>query len=310
MALADGLNLYELSFRDDIDINHTYSNNVYEILANFGIEAARNFLIMELNNMMNVSGSYIDPRHVILIVDFITYDGNLKPLTYVGVKEQPTGALAMASFERSFDALIPAAVFGKEEQLTSVSGSIFVGKKIPTGTGYNTNFMKVDAEMEEKYNNLLQEGVTISPTEFSQGLEMLDFGVPVNAIERPDITEIKPPVEKPDHQISTSLPGQSSFDLVAETPNVISGALQESLETIPDPICIPAPTTIDFIVESEIPALEPVTELIGVPEEEDPVENEERILSPDLGGVLPEVLEEPIKEEQEESDWIDLKQYM
>lgn len=306
IGIAMGNNLYQILMRDDVDPNHTYSNNVYEILANFGIEAARNFLILELIETISAAGSYIDPRHVVLIVDFMTSDGNLKPLTHTGMKQQPTGALARASFERPFEIITPTAIFGSEEPLDSVSGSLFVGKKMPMGTGYNPEMMEINPETEARYEQMLKEGIEIAGNQFSAELDQMDWGVPIELVEEPRIPEPPEPVPMKPAEISDRLlPAEEGPPVIEST--AVSTTLMDSLDQIPLPVCEPASDEVPFDITSEPPDAPPVEERV----EQIPTEiRTEEIVDPSLGGVNPLVLEDNIQKAQEETDGIELEMFM
>ena len=98
-ADTNGSNLKVLLNRDDIDPNHTTSNNMHEILSILGIEATRNFLIKGIIDVISYDNQYINPRNAILLVDFMTHQGRILKIQYSGIKKQPIGALAQASFQ-------------------------------------------------------------------------------------------------------------------------------------------------------------------------------------------------------------------
>ena len=131
-----GSNYKVLMGRDDVDQRYTTSNNVHEILETLGIEAARNFLFLEIQRVISAEGSYINPRHIGLLVEFMTNQGPVLPITYFGIQRQPIGTLALASFERAMNVFKSAASYGREEGVSSTSTSIYVGKRAPIGTGY------------------------------------------------------------------------------------------------------------------------------------------------------------------------------
>ncbi len=254
ISITSGHNLYTILQRDDVDVNFTYSNNYYEVLANFGIEAARNLLFLELSETISATGSYIDPRHIVLIVDFMTFNGNLKPLTLVGMEQQPTGALSIASLEYPFKIITPTAVFGASESMSSVSGSLFVGKKIPTGTGYNQSMMEINPEIEAEYEEMLKKGITITENQINDELNSLDFGFPINLVEEPEIIKSEIKDETPIPVIISPKPLET---LLEATPKPISqvssNSLTTALDKIPLPVCEPASDEIPFDISAEAP---------------------------------------------------------
>lgn len=132
---TEGSNLKAILQIKDVDQTRVVSNDPNEMFEVFGIETARTFLINELNNTLSMDKSYIDPRHIILLVDFQTYLGVLTPATYSGVQKQPIGAISKATFEKPLDIFKKKAPFGQIEEVKSVSAAVAIGAPIPLGTG-------------------------------------------------------------------------------------------------------------------------------------------------------------------------------
>jgi DNA-directed RNA polymerase beta' subunit len=131
-AITNGTNLIDALAHPLVDSRYTKSNNPHEMIRALGVEAARNFLILEYNR--NFKGD-VEPRHIMLCVDFQTSLGILLPITSRGAARQQTGPLAKGSFEHAMVTFLEAAAFGKYEEIKSTSTSIFVGKRMVLGTG-------------------------------------------------------------------------------------------------------------------------------------------------------------------------------
>jgi len=130
-----GTNFYETIKRHDVDYSRSYTNNMYEILAYFGIEAVRTFIIKQLLLLIKTSDSYVDPRHIGIIADYMTCHGIITPLTLIGMKRHNMGLLAEASLRASVDVIKNASIANKSDQLNNMSASIVMGKTIAMGTG-------------------------------------------------------------------------------------------------------------------------------------------------------------------------------
>jgi DNA-directed RNA polymerase beta' subunit len=135
---TDGTNLQEILLLDIIDDNKTISNNMWEIYEIFGIEAVRQFLIDEFMSVVSSDGTYINERHVKLLVDVMTQHGIITSISRYGMKKDNSGPIAKASFEQSLDNFIKASFYSEEETLSSVSSNIMCGKKANIGTGMCT----------------------------------------------------------------------------------------------------------------------------------------------------------------------------
>jgi DNA-directed RNA polymerase II subunit RPB1 len=128
-ALADVLAI------DGVDSVKTYSNSFIEILGVLGIEAARAGLLHELGMVLSFDGSYVNHRHMALLVDIMTQRGLLMAITRHGINRNDTGALMRCSFEETVEILLEAAGFGELDDCRGVSENIMLGQLAPMGTG-------------------------------------------------------------------------------------------------------------------------------------------------------------------------------
>ena len=56
----------------------------------YGIEAANRTLVREIVNVFYPYGITIDPRHLTLVADFMTFDGTYKPFNRIGIENNPS----------------------------------------------------------------------------------------------------------------------------------------------------------------------------------------------------------------------------
>ena len=150
---TDGSNLIEVLALDEVDSTKTYTNDLHEMYEVFGIEAVRELIIREVNEVMSFSGSYINYRHVSLLADMMTNKGNIMPITRHGINKSNRGPLAKASFEETPDVLIRAAIFGEIDNMKGPSSNIMFGQEIKMGTGavdllYDENALYQEEEVE------------------------------------------------------------------------------------------------------------------------------------------------------------------
>ena len=132
---TDGSNLKDILLLDIIDTFNTHSNDMWEIYYIFGIEAARQFLIDEFMYVVSSDGTYINERHVKLLVDVMTQHGIISSISRYGMKKDNSGPIAKASFEQSLDNFIKSSFYSELENLNGVSSNIMCGKKANIGTG-------------------------------------------------------------------------------------------------------------------------------------------------------------------------------
>ena len=134
--LVEGYGLREVMTTEGVVGTHTHTNHVMEMQQVLGIEAARSSIYREIDYTMASHGMSIDPRHVMLLADVMTYKGEVLGITRFGVAKMKDSVLMLASFEKTTDHLFDAALFGKSDSISGVSESIIMGNPAQTvGTG-------------------------------------------------------------------------------------------------------------------------------------------------------------------------------
>ena len=118
-----------------VDPYRTYSNSFIEIFQVFGIEATRSALMRELTQVLAFDGSYVNHRHLALLVDVMTSRGHLMAITRHGINRADTGALMRCSFEETVEILLEAAACGELDDCRGVSENVMLGQLAPLGTG-------------------------------------------------------------------------------------------------------------------------------------------------------------------------------
>lgn len=133
---TEGSNLVGSMEIKGIDQTRTISNNVIEIYEVLGIEAARQSLLNELRAVLSFDGSYVNYRHLAILVDTMTCRGSLTAMTRHGINRvADVGTLTKCSFEETVEVLTDAAAFGEIDTLKGISDNIMLGQLIPAGTG-------------------------------------------------------------------------------------------------------------------------------------------------------------------------------
>ena len=162
---------------DEVDSYKTFSNDLHEVYNTFGIEAARQLLVQEINAVIESSGAYANYRHIALLADTMTNKGNIMPLSRHGINKGDRGPLAKCSFEVTAGVLIDAAVFGELDNMKGVSANIMLGQEASVGTG--SVDLLYDEEMEVQ-ENIEPEDMELKSEEFMDTYctkERLDFNM-------------------------------------------------------------------------------------------------------------------------------------
>ena len=108
-------------------------------------------LVREITNVFSVYGIAVDPRHLSLVSDYMTFDGRYKALNRLGIAHNQS-PLQKASFETSMAFLKSALVAGAKEDVASPSARIITGRLVGSGTGafdVRTNVVKAGRHLRE-----------------------------------------------------------------------------------------------------------------------------------------------------------------
>ena len=132
---TEGSALLEVMAVEEVDDRRTRSNHVVDIFQILGIEAARQALLDEVRNVISFDGSYVNFRHLAILVDTMTSQGHLMSITRHGINRRETGPIMRSSFEETVEILLEAAHFAMPDDLLGCSENILLGQLCPVGTG-------------------------------------------------------------------------------------------------------------------------------------------------------------------------------
>jgi DNA-directed RNA polymerase subunit A" len=132
---TEGSVLKEVLAIEGVDATRTKTNNVNEIFEVMGIEAARQALINEATDTLKEQGLNVDIRHIMLVSDIMTVDGDVKPIGRHGISGEKASVLARAAFEVTVNHLLDSGMRGDVDELRGVTENVIVGQPIRLGTG-------------------------------------------------------------------------------------------------------------------------------------------------------------------------------
>jgi DNA-directed RNA polymerase I subunit RPA1 len=121
------------SHPDKFDLKRIQTNHSYELKNRYGIEACRANLVKEIRSVFSVYGIDVDYRHLSLIADFVTFNGDYRAFNRIGMEESSSPFLKM-SFETTMKYLISSASNRDTDWITSPSSAIVVGQPPPVGS--------------------------------------------------------------------------------------------------------------------------------------------------------------------------------
>ena len=132
---TEGSNLREVLKIEGLDHTRAYTNSIQEVYDVLGVEAARNSIIEEASRTLDEQGLSVDIRHIMLVADLMTNDGDVKAIGRHGISGRKSSVLARAAFEITAAHLLTAAMTGEEDHLDGVAENIIVGQPVTLGTG-------------------------------------------------------------------------------------------------------------------------------------------------------------------------------
>jgi DNA-directed RNA polymerase III subunit RPC1 len=132
-VLVEGYGLKACMTTPGVSGTQTKTNSVLEMRDVLGIEAARSTIIAEISQVL--SSMDIDPRHMQLLADVMTYKGEVLGITRFGLAKMRDSVLQLASFEKTTDHLFEAAIGGRKDVISGVSECIIMGRSVGLGTG-------------------------------------------------------------------------------------------------------------------------------------------------------------------------------
>lgn len=128
--ICTGSNLQEISMIRSVDMVHTTSNDVYDVEANFGIEAARNVIMTEMSLGSN------NKESASFIADYMTCKGKVSAFKKDNPMLVDKDLLASIAFERPKGDLKNMVANKKQVDISlSVYSQIICGKKPDMGSG-------------------------------------------------------------------------------------------------------------------------------------------------------------------------------
>ena len=135
MLETEGVDMMAVMSIPEVEHSRCMSNSLVETFQVLGIEGARAALVNELRGVLSFDGSYVNYRHLAMLVDVMTCRGHLMAITRHGINRKDTGPLMRCSFEETVEILYEAAAYSETDYLRGVSENIMLGQLIPVGTG-------------------------------------------------------------------------------------------------------------------------------------------------------------------------------
>uniref|UniRef100_A0A8H7N7J7 DNA-directed RNA polymerase subunit n=1 Tax=Bionectria ochroleuca TaxID=29856 RepID=A0A8H7N7J7_BIOOC len=179
---TEGTTLREVLAIPGVDATRTACNDLWQIIDVLGIEATRSQLLRELVNVLAFDGSYVNHRHMALLVDIMTYRGTISAVTRHGINRADTGALMRCSFEETVEILLEAAATGELDDCRGISENVMLGQMAPMGTGNFDTFLDpkmLETVISDNSRMGLMPGMPVKEGEIEGAATPYDTGSPM-----------------------------------------------------------------------------------------------------------------------------------
>lgn len=124
---GNGGSLVDLLSHPASDSTMTINDHMWDIYECLGIEAARSFLVEEILKVLSFDGTFVNPKHVMLLVDRMMMDGGISSVNRYGMDRAHFKPLSKAAFEESVDNLLRSGIHGETDDLKGVSAAVMTG---------------------------------------------------------------------------------------------------------------------------------------------------------------------------------------
>mmetsp|Transcript_19249 Transcript_19249/g.32788 ORF Transcript_19249/g.32788 Transcript_19249/m.32788 type:complete len:179 (-) Transcript_19249:49-585(-) len=122
-----------LPHQDIIDVRRIETNHSYALAAKYGVEAMRANIMKEIQMVFGVYGISVDTRHLSLISDFMTFNGDYRAFNRIGMEESSSPFLKM-SYETTMKYLVNSSMANETDNMSTPSSAIVLGQVPRVGT--------------------------------------------------------------------------------------------------------------------------------------------------------------------------------
>jgi len=185
VIITSGINFDMVNKLKNVDYSRTRCNDISTIVKLYGIEAGRTILYNEF--VTAFSSSKLNHNHLSVLVDLMTCLGNVISIDRFGLNKLDTDPMTKASFEKTMDHFLNAAIYNETDKVEAVSSRIMVGRVINGGTGAFDLLLNAEKLENIEYSKDETGGrITFKPLEEDSilddiikfGLNETDFFIP------------------------------------------------------------------------------------------------------------------------------------
>jgi len=145
---TEGTNMQSVIQIEGVDVTRTNSNHIHEIEKLYGVEAARQMIILESQKVLEQQGLDVDLRHLLILSDLMCYSGSIQSIGRHGISGSKSSVFARAAFEVTVNQLLDAGLYGEQELLRGIPENVIVGQISPIGSGRVNVMFDLDANLD------------------------------------------------------------------------------------------------------------------------------------------------------------------
>jgi DNA-directed RNA polymerase II subunit RPB1 len=159
---TSGINLNELKNYKVIDFTRTNCNDIQSNYKYYGLESAKKSIMREIEIVYADASQAMNYNHIELIADIMTTAASITSIDRHGIGRMDIEPLGKASFEKTFEQFVNAAIFNEVDHLKNVSSRIMVGKSILGGTGLCELLLDVDMVLNSEKGSQYQSETIVN----------------------------------------------------------------------------------------------------------------------------------------------------
>ena len=152
VVITSGININKLRQIKGVNMVRSRCNDIETIYKKYGIEATRQILLNEFQITYEYSSITINYNQLAVLVDQMCHLGEVISIDRHGISKIENDTISKASFEKTMDHFINAAIYNEIDTIKSVSSSIAVGRVIPGGTGSFDLLLDIAKLEQSEYN--------------------------------------------------------------------------------------------------------------------------------------------------------------
>lgn len=156
LIITQGVNLTAMHiYQSIINPHKIFTNDIAAMLEFYGVEAARNTIIREMDGVFKSHGITVDMRHLNLIADFMTRGGGFSAFNRTGIRDVVSPFRKM-SFETTLQFVASAVLEGDWDTLEGPSARIVTGRVSKVGTGAFDVLMPMVEKARAKEHDVME----------------------------------------------------------------------------------------------------------------------------------------------------------